>query len=78
MRTIGQIKPEVFYDFKMQMNTKTQEWEVKSNKDNFTWATGKTTKGAIISACNQGIRLRDIDISQGYVPIKEVIKAIKD
>lgn len=77
MRTIGQIKPEVFYQYKMAFNNTKKQWEVKS-KDGHTWGAGKTTKGAIISTLNQGIRLRDIDISQGYVPIQEVIKAIKD
>jgi len=77
MRTIGQICPQTFYDYKMTFNNIKKQWEVK-DKQNFTWGAGKTTKGAIISTCNQGIRLREIDISQGYVPIKEVIEAIKD
>lgn len=77
MRTIAQICPETFYEYKMAFNNAKKEWEVKS-KDGHTWGAGKTTKGAIISTCNQGIRLKDIDISQGYVPIKEVITAIKD
>lgn len=77
MRTIAQICPQTFYKYKMIFNNIKKEWEVK-DKNNFTWGAGKTTKGAIISTCNQGIKLRNIDITAGYVPIQEVIQAIKD
>ena len=74
---IGKITLKNFYDYKMALNEATQEYEVINTKDGHRWGAGKTTKGAIISACNCGIRLKDIDISAEYVPIKEVIQAIK-
>lgn len=75
---IGRITVKNLYDFKLALNEATQEFEVTSNKDGFRWGAGKSTKGAMISAMRQGIQLRNIDISEAYVPIKEVIKAVKD
>ena len=74
---IGKITVKNLYDYKLALNEVTKEFEVLSTKDGHRWGAGKSTKGAIISACNCGIRLKDIDLSAGYVPIKEVIKAIK-
>ena len=74
---IGKITAKNLYDFKMALNKATQKYEVISNKDGFRWAESPTTKGAIITACNCGIPLRKIDITEAYVPIQEVIEAIK-
>ena len=65
------------YKFKLALNEATGRYEVKSNKDGFVWGEGASTKGAVIGACRQGIQLKDINLSGGYVPIKEVIEAIK-
>lgn len=64
-------------DFKMALNEVTKEYEVFSNKDGFIWSRAKSPKGAVIGACHNGIRLRDIDISETYVPLQEVIEVIK-
>ena len=74
---VGKITLKNFYDYKMRFNKLTKEFEI-SDKEGHIWGAGKTTKGAVISACNCGIRLKDIDISAGYVPLQEVIQAIKD
>lgn len=74
---IGRITVKNLYDYKLSLNEATQEFEVRSLEDNFRWGAGKSTKGAMISAMRQGIQLRDIDITEAYVPIKEVIRAIK-
>lgn len=78
MTKIGRItiKGEDLFDFKLKLNRLTQEYEVLG-RDGHRWGAGKSTKGAIISACNCGIQLKKIDISEAYVPIQEVIKAIK-
>lgn len=73
---IGKITLKNFYDYKMRFNELTKEFEV-SGKDGHIWGAGKSTKGAVISACNCGVRLKDIDISAEYVPIQEVIACIK-
>lgn len=65
------------YDYKLALNEVTKEYEVLSTKDGHRWGAGKSTKGAVISACRCGVRLKDINLSAGYVPIKEVIEAIK-
>lgn len=74
---IGRITVKNLYDYKLALNEATQEFEVISTKDGYRWGAGKTTKGAVISACRCGVRLKDINLSAGYVPIKEVIEAIK-
>ena len=74
---IGKITIKNLYDYKLALNETTKEFEVISTKDGHRWGAGKTTKGAVISACRCGVRLKDINLSAGYVPIKEVIEAIK-
>lgn len=73
---IGRITLKNFYDYKMRFNELSQEFEI-SDKEGHIWGAGKSTKGAVISACNCGIRLREIDIRNHYVPIKEIIEVIK-
>ena len=77
--TIGDICPEIFYKYKFKLvfDKVSQQYQVK-DKEEFVWAQSPTTKGAVITACRQGIRLRDIHLKGGYVPIKEVIKALKE
>lgn len=75
---IGKITIKNLYDYKLALNEATQEFEVISTKDGHRWGAGKSTKGAVISACNCGIRLKDIDLHEAYVPIKEVIEVIKN
>ena len=74
---IGVITLKNFYDYKLALNELTQEFEVTCLKDGHVWGAGKSTKGAMISALNCGIRLREIDIHDHYVPIREVIEVIK-
>ena len=74
---IGVITLKNFYDYKLALNEATQEYEVTSTKDGFRWGAGKSTKGAMISALRQGIPLKKIDITCAYVPVKEVIEAVK-
>ena len=74
---IGHITVKGLYKFKLALNEVTKEFEVTSLKDGHVWGAGKSTKGAMISACNCGVRLRDVDIHEHYVPIQEVIQVIK-
>ena len=74
---IGVITVKDYKDFKLVLNNKTNEYEVIGNKDAHIWGRGKSTKGAVISACHCGVRLRDIDISDAYVPLKEVVEVLK-
>lgn len=73
---IGKITIKDIRDFKLRLNELTQEFEV-SGKDGHVWGAGKSSKGAVISACRCGVQLRDIDLSEAYVPIREVIAVIK-
>lgn len=73
---IGVITLKNFYDYKLALNEATNRFEVKG-KDGHIWGEGASTKGAMISALNCGIRLREIDIHDHYVPIREVIEVIK-
>lgn len=73
---IGVITVKNLYDFKLALDEVTKEFTV-TGKDGFVWGRGKSTKGAMISALNQGIQLRKIDMRDHYVPVKEIIKIIK-
>lgn len=77
---IGLITTKNLYKFKMAINEVTKEFEVVG-KDGHCWGAGKSPKGALISACNCGIRLRDIDtygVDVNGKIINEVISAIKN
>lgn len=76
--TIGDLTPEVFKDFKLVLNELTNEYEIEAFEDGFIWGRGKSPKGAVISALNQGIRMKDIDLGRTYVPIHECLEAIKN
>lgn len=73
---IGRITVKDYKNFKLSLNEVTKEFEVVG-KDGHVWGAGASTKGAVISACNCGVRLKDIDIHEAYVPLAEVIEAIK-
>ena len=73
---VGKITLKNFYDYKLALNEVTNRFEVKG-KDGHIWGEGASTKGAMISALNCGVRLREIDIRDFYVPIREVIEIIK-
>lgn len=73
---IGVITVKNLYDFKLALDETKKEFTV-TGKDGFVWGRGKSTKGAMISALHQGIRLRDVDIRDHYVPIKEVLDIVK-
>ena len=75
---IGKITLKNFYDYKLALNEVTKEYEVLSTKDGHRWGAGASTKGAVISACRCGIKLKDIDLHEAYVPIQEVIEVIKN
>lgn len=80
MSRIGKVtitKGDLF-KFKLALDNASKRYQVVSNKDGHIWGDGASTKGAVISACRCGIRLRDIDLHEAYVPIKEIIEAIKD
>ena len=74
---IGLITVKNLYDFKLALDEVTNTFKVTSNKDGFVWGEGASVKGAMISALHQGIRLRDVDIRDHYVPIKEVLNVVK-
>ena len=79
MSKIGRVtitKGDLF-KFKLALDNVNKRYQVVGN-DGHIWGDGASTKGAVISACRCGIRLKDIDLSEAYVPIKEVISAIKD
>lgn len=73
---IGKITVKNLYDFKLALNEELKEFEV-TGKDGHVWGAGKSTKGAMISALNCGVPLKKVDITNYYVPIHEVIEAIK-
>lgn len=74
---VGRITVKDLYKFKLALNEVTGRYQVIGN-DGHVWGDGASTKGAIISACNCGVRLKDIDIHEAYVPLQEVINAIKN
>lgn len=76
--TIGDITPQTFKDFQLVFEEKTDEFKVKSFDDGFEWGIGKTPKGAVISALRQGIRMKNIDLNDIYVPIHECIRCVKE
>lgn len=76
MSRIGRITIKNYKDFKLTLNEVSKQYEVLG-KDGHVWGAGASTKGAVISACNCGVRLKDIDIHEAYVPLAEVIEAIK-
>ena len=65
------------YKFRLALNEASKRYQVIGN-DGHIWGDGASTKGAVISACRCGVRLRDIDLHEAYVPIKEVVEAIKN
>lgn len=73
---IGVITAKDLYKFKLALNNVTNQYEV-SGRDGHIWGAGASTKGAMISALNCGVRLKDVDISEAWVPIKEVLNAVK-
>ena len=73
---IGVITVKNLYDFKLALDETKKEFTV-TGKDGFVWGRGKSTKGAMISALHQGIPLRNVDIRDHYVPIKEVLDVVK-
>lgn len=73
---IGRITAKNLYDFKLSLDETTKQFKV-TGKDGHIWGQGASVKGAMISAMNCGVQLRDIDIHEFYVPIKECIKAVK-
>ena len=74
---IGTITAKDLYKFKLALDETTQRYQVIGIKDGHVWGDGASTKGAVISACNCGCQLKDIDIREAWVPLKEVISAIK-
>ena len=77
---IGVITTKNLYDFKLALNEVTNRFEV-TGKDGHMWGDGASAKGALISACHCGVRLRDIDtygVDINGKVIHEVITAIKD
>ena len=73
---IGKITAKDLYKFKLSLDETMNQFKV-TGKDGHIWGQGASVKGAMISAMNCGVQLRDIDISEFYVPIPEVIKAVK-
>ena len=69
---------ELYKNFKLVLEEETEEYRVESLDDGFVWSRGKSTKGAIIGALRQGIPMREIDISEAYVPIHECLQAVRD
>lgn len=74
---IGVITVKNLYKFRLALDEVTDTFKVTSNEDGFVWGEGASVKGAMISALHQGIQLRDVDIRDHYVPIKEVLDVVK-
>ena len=77
---IGVITVKNLYEFKLALNEVTNRFQV-TGKDGHIWGDGASAKGALISACNCGVRLRNIDtygVDINRKVISEVITAIKN
>ena len=58
-------------------NGENLEYEVVGLSDVFAWGKGKSVKGAVIGAMIGGIRLKDIDFNNHWVPVHECIQVVK-
>ena len=54
----------------------TIEYQVVNTHDNFAWGKGHSIKGAIIGAMIAGIRLKDMDFNNHWVPVQECLKVV--
>ena len=58
-------------------NGENLEYKVVGLTDGFPWGKGKSVKGAVIASLIAGIRLKDIDFNNHWVPIKECLEVVK-